>query len=208
MMKKISQYKAQYFYSFILFLFLLFSIFCFQLPLLAAETSEKQAEKSDSNSNYTISISDSAKARLLGNEVNFMNSVNARARAMEMNHTQEGVPDSVYLEEPVEADNPVSQSFMSRMQNISRFSRNEKAPDWKGLKIDGKAFVYRFRENKIFVNRGKDVLIRNKRYELSDGRSGRVIGTIEINSVNSDYSIGKIIQGSERDLYEGCYISY
>jgi hypothetical protein len=191
-----------------IFLFFLASVFFAELPLLAAETNEQSTEKGDSSGNYSISISDSAKTRLLGNEVNFMNSVNARARALEMNHAQEGVPDSVYLEEPVEADNPVSQSFMSRMQNISRFSRSEKAPDWKGLKIDGKAFVYRFRDNKIFVNRGKEVLIRNKRYELSDGRSGRVIGTIEINSVNSDYSIGKIIQGSERDLYEGCYISY
>lgn len=177
---------------------------------MADETSAALAVQAteDTGSNFSVSISDSAKQKLLGNEVNFMNSVKSRAKALEANQAQGGVPDAVYLTEPVEADNPVTQSFMSRMQNISRFKNGGTATDWKQLDVPGKAFVYRYRDNKVFLNRGRDYLRRGQKYDFCDGRSGRVMGIVEINSTNGDYSLGKLTQGSEQDIYEGCYIAY
>lgn len=156
------------------------------------------------DSEFSVSVSGDIKKDLLEGEFNLVKPFGRTADKLESIHSQRGIPDSVLLMEPTEADNPIQESMISKMQTISRFRKGSQ----KEQITERRSYVDKVRANRVYFDQGLKTLGRKKKYIIYDERTARPIGTVEIISGNANTSSANLIEGSLNSVYEGCYIRY
>lgn len=155
-------------------------------------------------SEFSISVSGDIKKDLQDGEFSLVKPFGRTAGKLTELQSQTGIPDSVLLMEPTEADNPIQESMMSKIQTISRFKRGSKRDEI----TERRSYVDKVRANRVYFDKGIDTLGRKKKYLVYDERTGRPIGTVEIISGNRNTSSANMTEGSLNSVYEGCYIRY
>lgn len=167
-------------------------------------TEPAEADQGFTDDEFAISVSGDIKKSLLEGEFSLVKPFGRTADKLEELQVQNGIPDSVLLMEPTEADNPIQESMISKMQTISRFKKSSP----KDRITEKRAYVDKVRANRVYLDQGVSVLGKKRKYIVYDERTGRPIGTVEIVSGNRNTSSANMIEGSLNSVYEGCYIRY
>lgn len=130
-------------------------------------------------------------------------------KKLEKSQTVEGMPDSLYMVDPLHADNPVTESFMSKMQQISRFKRSSERADAETAAPEPfRSYVYKVRGTRVYLDKGNDCFKVNQKHQIYDGATGRPIGTVVIRNTDKTGSQASLIDGQTNSVTEGCYIDF
>jgi hypothetical protein len=175
------------------------SVIFFIILVMSFFSYSRAVEKISLSSDVKESINNSFKLTIPEND---------KFKKLESSHTIQGMPDSLYMVDPINADNPVTESFMSKMQQISRFRRSGESSDETNVQEPFRSYVYKVRGARIYLDKGNDSLRVNQKFSIFEGSTGRPLGVVVIKETNKTGSVAAMIEGHSSTVKEGCYIDF